>query len=446
MIHGLPSARKYLSEARAPGPHPLSPDLAKGIIRIFGQELSVEEAVSRILEEVLERGDEAVLDYAMRIDGMAPEGLEATEAERQAAEAQVSPKVLASLRFAAQRITDYQSQAKEYAVRDFQRDGLGQRVTPIDKVGIYVPGGTALYPSTVLMATIPARVAGVGEVVLVSPPLRDGALSPLVLAAANIARVDRVFKIGGAQAIAALAFGTETVPRVDKIFGPGNIFVQTAKRLVYGRVGIDTIQGPTEAVLIADDSTDPEWCAADLLAQAEHDPQASSILITPSSNLALRVQREVERQLKGAAREETLRSSLERNGAIIVVDTVEEAIELSNLYAPEHLCLMMRNVREYAPLVKNAGALFLGEHSPHVLGDYVAGPSHVLPTAGAARYSSALGVNDFLKVTSVIALADHEVESLASQGATLARAEGFEAHARSLDLRAASRARGKGGS
>ncbi|MFQ5933687.1 MAG: histidinol dehydrogenase, partial [Dehalococcoidia bacterium] len=254
-------------------------------------------------------------------------------------------------------------------------------------------------------------------------------------AAANIARADRVFKMGGAQAIAALASGTETVPRVDKILGPGNIFVQTAKRMVFGQVGIDTIQGPTEAMLIADDSADPRWCAADILGQAEHDPQAISIMITPSSGLAAQVDREVEQQLKNASRGEILRQALDDNGAIIVVDAIEEAIDLSNLYAPEHLCLMVRDLEKYIPLVKHAGALFLGEASPHVLGDYVAGPSHALPTAGAARFSSALGVNEFLKVTSVIALSSREADSLSDAATVIARAEGLEAHARAVESR-----------
>ena len=444
LIRGFSPARDFLTEARAPKSSPLTPDLARGIARVFDEEVDVDEAVSRILKAVRERGDEAVLDYTRRIDGVELQDLEVTDVERCAAEAEIPSEVLASLRFAAQRVEDFHLMAKEYAVRDFQRYGLGQRVVPIDKAGIYVPGGTALYPSTVLMTVIPARVAGVGEVLLTTPPRGDGTLAPLVLAAANIARVGRVFKVGGAQAIAAMAFGTDSMPRVDKIFGPGNIFVQSAKRMVYGEVGIDTIQGPTEAVLIADDSIDPCWCAADILAQAEHDPQASSILITPSLDMARRVEEEVERQLKGAAREEVLRCSLDGNGAIIVVDSVEEAIELSNIYAPEHLCLMVRNAHDYVPLVKNAGALFLGEHSPHVLGDYVAGPSHVLPTAGAARYSSALGINDFLKITSVVSLPERGVQLLASRGATLARAEGFEAHARSLDIRASSRPHHRG--
>ena len=435
LIRDLPSARVFLSRQRSPEADSLSPTIASKVAEVFGEELRLDEAVARILRDVQQRGDEAVLDYARRIDGVELSGLEATEEERCGAETQVSPRLLDSLAFAAKRIRYYQSEAKKHGIQDFTDDGLGQRVTPLDRAGIYVPGGTGLYPSTVLMAAIPARVAGVREIILTTPPRKDGTIAPLVLAAARIAEVDRVFKIGGAQAIGAMAFGTEAVPKVDKIFGPGNVFVQTAKKMVFGTVGIDAIQGPTEAVMIADDSVDPRWCAADILAQAEHDIQASSIFITTSPPLASKVEEEVERQLRNAARTDILHQSLDGRGAIILVDTVEEAIELANLYAPEHLCLMVRDAQSYVSLVKNAGAIFLGKYSTHVLGDYVAGPSHVLPTGGAARYSSALGVNDFLKVTSVVSLSGRDVDSLATQGADVARAEGFEAHALALDIR-----------
>ncbi|MCH7996339.1 MAG: histidinol dehydrogenase [Chloroflexi bacterium] len=435
VIRDLPAARAFLQRRGVWEVEDLSPQLARGIARVFGQQLSLNEAVYRILKDVRQCGDKAVLDYTRRIDGVELEGLEVASEEREEAEARVPKDVLDSLRFAAERIRDYQHEARRYAVRDFQKSGLGQRVTPLERVGIYVPGGTGLYPSTVLMTAIPARVAGVAEIALTTPPGKEGQIAPVVLAAANIARVDRVFKVGGAQAIGALAFGTQTIPRVDKIFGPGNVFVQTAKRMVFGVVGIDTIQGPTEAVTIADDSIDPGWCVADLLAQAEHDPESASILITTSSELARKVAEGVEDKLQGAAREAVMRQSLDRYGAIIVVDTVEAAIELSNLYAPEHLSLCVRDAHDYVPMIKNAGALFLGRHSTHVLGDYVAGPSHALPTGGAARHSSALGINDFLKVTSVIALSSKDAGPLLRHGATIARAEGFEAHALALDVR-----------
>lgn len=431
----LPSARAFLSRTSALPGDASSPEIDSGIERIFGRKLSVEGAVSQIIRDVAKLGDQAVLDYMRRIDGVDLDSLEVTDAERKSAEDEIPTNLLESLRLASHRISDHHQRSLEYGLRGYRRDGLGQRITAIDRAGLYVPGGRALYPSTVLMTAVPARVAGVREVILATPPGKDGTISPAVLSAANVAQVDRVFKLGGAQAIAALAFGTASVPAVDKIFGPGNVFIQEAKRQVFGRVGIDTIQGPTEAVLVADDSADPEWCATDILAQAEHDPQASSILISTSSNLAEQVDAEVERQLRDAPREQILRASLDANGAIILVETIESAIDLSNLYAPEHLCLLVEDPEKYVALVQNAGALFLGEDSPHVLGDYVAGPSHALPTAGAARYSSALGVNDFLKVTSVISLSSEEAGPLIEPAAAIARSEGFEAHARAVESR-----------
>ena len=442
-IQGISAARDFLENARAPKPSNFSPDVSQKIANVFGEEMGLEEVVARIIKEVMKRGDEAILEYARLIDGVELKTLEVTEAERKAAEEEISSEERSSLKYAADRVRDYHLEAKEHAAQDFFQAGLGQRITPISRAGIYVPGGTALYPSTVLMTAVPAKAAGVEEVILATPPKSDGKITPIVLAAANMARADRVFAIGGAQAIAAMAYGTEMVPRVDKIFGPGNIFVQTAKRMVYGQVGVDTIQGPTEAVVIVDDSVDPEWCAADVIAQAEHDLHASSILITTSADLAREVEQELERQLSGSPRENISRASLEQNGAIVVVDEVEEAIELSNQYAPEHLCLMVRDADSYIPLVKNAGAIFIGEHSPHVLGDYVAGPSHALPTAGAARYGSTLGISDFLKITSIVSLDAEEAKPMATHGATIARAEGFEAHARALDMRSSSKPRTK---
>ena len=435
LIKGLEPAREFLTRTSTLHGGALNPELSSGIERVFGRKLSVQEAVSRIIRDVAQLGDRAVLNYMRRIDGLDMDNLEVTDAERSDASKNVPGDLMESLKLAAQRIESYQKEARENGLRDYHRDGLGQRVTAINRAGLYVPGGRAIYPSTVLMTAVPARVAGVGEIVLATPPGPEGAVAPVVLAAADIARVDRVFKLGGAQAIAAMALGTETVPAVDKIFGPGNVFVQEAKRQVFGTVGIDTIQGPTEAVLVADDSTNPEGCAADILAQAEHDPQATSILITTSARVASEVDNEVERQLGMASRESILRSSLEANGAIILIATIEQAVHLSNLYAPEHLCLLVRDAGRYVSLVENAGALFLGEDSPHVLGDYVAGPSHALPTAGAARYSSALGVNDFLKVTSVVSLSDREAAPLIGPASTIARSEGLEAHARSVESR-----------
>ena len=437
VITDLTEARDFISRLHAGHDAPLNPKVAAGIERVFGEPLSLSEAVARILNDVRTQGDAALFEYLRRIDGLSPYRLEVPQSDLQSALDQMPPEVADSLRFAARRIEDYQRELARHTIRDFTSKGLGQRVTALDRVGLYVPGGTAVYPSTVLMTAIPARVAGVREIVLVTPPRPDGSIAPVVLAAAAIASVDRVFAIGGAQAIAALAYGTESIPAVDKIFGPGNVFVQTAKRMVFGTVGVDTIQGPTEAVTVADDHISPTWCAADILAQAEHDPDSVSILITDSSAFAERVESELTELRQRSQRLDILTQSMDANGAIIVTESIEQAIDLSNLYAPEHLCLMVRDADRYVGLVKNAGALFLGDHSPHVLGDYVAGPSHALPTAGAARYSSALGVNDFLKSMSIISLSEEEAAPLLAHGIEIARQEGFESHARSLEVRTA---------
>ncbi|MQY55387.1 MAG: histidinol dehydrogenase, partial [Dehalococcoidia bacterium] len=319
--------------------------------------------------------------------------------------------------------------------KEFMEGGLGQIVRPLERVGIYVPGGTACYPSTVLMTAIPARVAGVEEIILTTPPGEGGEVPKATLVAADIADVDRVFKVGGAQAIAALAYGTESIPRVDKVCGPGGLFVTLAKRMVYGAVDIDGLYGPTETVILADDSATPAHCAADLLAQAEHDLLATAILITTSSRLAQEVDREVARQLEGLERVQIAHRSLEERGHIIVVADMEQAIELINLYAPEHLSLMVRDASSYIEKIRNAGAIFIGENSPEVLGDYVAGPSHVMPTGGTARFSSPLGVSDFLKLTSIVSLSDGDLQKLGPAAATIARVEGLTAHARAAELR-----------
>ncbi len=437
VISDLKDARDFLLRLHSGPDTPLNPKVASGIERVFGEPLSVSDAVARILDDVRTHGDAALFDYLHRIDNLALDRLEIRQSELTAALDAIPPEVADSLKFAAQRIRDYQAELALHTIRDFTSNGLGQRVTALDRVGLYVPGGTAVYPSTVLMTAIPARVAGVREVVLVTPPRPDGSIAPVVLAAAAIAGVDRVFAVGGAQAVAALAYGTESIPAVDKIFGPGNVFVQTAKRMVFGSVGIDTIQGPTEAVTVADDHIPPSWCAADILAQAEHDPDSVSILITDSPAFAGRVESELTDLRQRSERLDILTQSMDANGAIIITETIEQAIDLSNLYAPEHLCLMVRNADRYVGLVRNAGALFLGDHSPHVLGDYVAGPSHALPTAGAARYSSALGVNDFLKSMSIISLSEEEAGPLLPHGIEIARQEGFDSHARSLEVRTA---------
>lgn len=435
VITDFNEARAFLRRLNAGPEASLNPRAAAGIQRVFGEPLSLSQAVARILDDVRSKGDAALFDYLRRIDGLTPDRLEIPQAELTDALDRLPSDVADSLRFAARRIESYQSELAKHAIREFRSHGLGQKITAIDRAGLYVPGGAAVYPSTVLMTAIPARVAGVRDVVLATPPRPDGSVAPVVLASAAIAGVDRVFAVGGAQAIAALAFGTETIPAVDKIFGPGNVFVQTAKRMVFGAVGVDTIQGPTEAVTIADDHVSPSWCAADILAQAEHDPDSVSILITDSPSLARRVESQLSDLISRSERTDTLAQSMEANAAIIITQSIERAIELSNLYAPEHLCLMVRDSERYVDLVRNAGALFLGDHSPHVLGDYVAGPSHALPTAGAARYSSALGVNEFLKSMSIISFTREESAPLLHHGIRIARQEGFDSHARSLEIR-----------
>ncbi len=347
----------------------------------------------------------------------------------------VDPYLLNALGFAADRIAKFHKSCMQKYGKGFFKDGLGQQVLPLDRVGIYVPGGTAAYPSTVLMTAIPARVAGVREIIMVTPCGKDGKVPANTLAAADIAGVDRIFKVGGAQAVAALAFGTESVPRVDKICGPGNIYVMTAKKLVYGIVDIDALQGPSEVVVIADSSADASFCAADLIAQSEHDAMASSVFITNSEPLAAKVKAEVTKQLSKLKRSVIAIKALDANGKMVIVKTVDEAVELANLYAPEHLSLMVKNPQKYLGRLRNAGCICVGPYSPVVLGDYVAGPSHALPTGGSARFSSPLVVQDFLKISSVIALADYEFDRLGPPALMLAENEGLTGHASAIRIR-----------
>jgi len=312
---------------------------------------------------------------------------------------------------------------------------VGRQISPLNRVGIYVPGGTAAYPSTVLMTAIPARVAGVKEIIVVTPPRKDGTITPAILVATDISGVNRTFKIGGAQAIAALAFGTESVPKVDKICGPGNIFVVTAKKMVYGTVGIENLPGPSEIIIVADDTANASFCAADLLAQAEHDPQASAILITASSKLAKDIDSEIKKQLAELERQPIAAEAIRSQGMIITVNNLNEAIELVNLYAPEHVSLMLRNAASYIQKIRHAGCIFIGSGSPVALGDYIAGPSHVLPTGGSARFSSPLGVEDFLKVTNVIAIDEATGRELGQAAMTIAEAEGLKGHAQAIRIR-----------
>ncbi|MBI4233298.1 MAG: histidinol dehydrogenase [Chloroflexi bacterium] len=409
------------------------PQLQDGIARVFGKPLPLGEAVARILDDVRRTGDEAVREYTRRIDGVELEALEVPRSRWRQALRQTPPRLRKALEAAVHRIQVFHQASLHQSWMDFTQ-GYGQLVLPLERVGIYIPGGRAAYPSTVLMTAIPARVAGVREVVLASPGPAEGP-SPGVLAAAELVGVDRLFHMGGAQAVAALAYGTESVPAVDMVCGPGNIFVTLAKRMVYGQVAVDGLYGPTETVVIADASANPALCAADLLAQAEHDLMASPIFITTSPALLPQVEREVARQLVRLPRRDVASQALEAQGLAVLVDTLEEAVELANLFAPEHLCLLVGEPWRLLSRVRHAGGVFLGELSPEVMGDYVAGPSHVMPTGATARFSSPLGVQHFQKVTSVVALGPDSFAALSGAAASLASSEGFEGHAQAVNLR-----------
>jgi histidinol dehydrogenase len=411
-----------------------SPRLADSIRRIFGDPLSPEQAVARILSDVRRDGDRALLEYTRRLDGVALESLEVPRSAVQAAWQATASDLREALTTAAQRIRAFHERCLPTGWLD-REQGLGQALRPLARVGLYVPGGTARYPSTVLMSAIPAKVAGVGETILATPPARDGRIPPVTLAAAAVAGVNRVFAMGGAQAVAALAYGTESVPKVDKVCGPGNIFVTLAKRAVFGTVDIDGLYGPTETLILADDSADPALCARDLLAQAEHDALASPILITTSERQARAVMKQVEVQVASMERREIAAAAMDGQGTAVVVDSLDRALELANSYAPEHLALLVRDAWSHVDKVRNAGAVFLGEASGEALGDYIAGPSHVLPTGGTARFSSPLGVESFLRRMSVIGLDESVSRALAKPGAVIARAEGLGGHAAALEAR-----------
>ena len=415
----------------------VSPQVAEGLRRIFGRELTPTEAVSEILASVRAGGDRALLDWMKRIDGLDLHALEVSAAERRRGFEETPADLIDALRFAAERIEAFHRRQHVPSWTEFGPQGaLGQIVRPLERVGLYVPAGTAPLPSSLLMAAIPARVAGVGEIVVTTPPNRaDGCISPVTLAAAEIAGVDRVFQLGGAQAIAALAFGTESVPRVDKILGPGNLFVVLAKRMVYGLVDIEGLPGPTETLVIADHTARPAVVAADMLAQAEHDRLAAAILLTPSAALAEAVRAEISRQVEGLPRHEMIAGSLANRSGIVVVEDLAQAVDLANEYAAEHLCLLVEKPWELVGQIRNAGGIFVGEESFEVLGDYVAGPSHIMPTSGTARFASPVSVADFVKITSLIGLNRAELDRLGSAAIRIAEAEGLTAHANAVRAR-----------
>ena len=453
----IPQAQATILRRAAWDEQQIPASVLDGIERIFGQRLTPEQAVATVLADVRRRGDAAVSEWSQRIDGGALDPLAVSQAEIDEAVARLDPALLDALTLAAQRLEAFHRKQPAGSWMDVTPGGtLGQIVRPLARVGVYVPAGSAPLPSSLLHAAIPARVAGVREIIVCTPPshpitqsLRDGSQSsnhpaitaarvaPLTLAAAHVAGVDAVYAIGGAQAIAAMAYGTESVPRVDKIVGPGGLFVTLAKRQVFGAVGIDGLPGPTETMVIADDTANPAIAAADLLAQAEHDLLASAILLTPSRRLAERVQVEVGRQLEVLSRAEIAAASLAGRGGIVVTADLAQAVDLANAYAPEHLCLLTADPWTLVGRIENAGGIFVGEHSFEVLGDYVAGPSHVMPTEGTARFASPLSVADFVKRISLIALGPDEGRRLSAPAALLADGEGLTAHAAAARARLA---------
>lgn len=393
----------------------------------------VEKTVSEIIDDVKNNGDSAVLEYCRKFDKAELDSLEVSADEVEEAFESVPPEFLSILEEAAQNITDFHKRQVRNSFIISEKDGVvtGQKVIPIEKVGLYVPGGTAAYPSTVLMDSIPAKIAGCSEIVMVTPPGSDGKINPVILAAAKIAGVDKIYKTGGAQAVAALAYGTETIPKVDKIVGPGNAYVAEAKKQVFGMVSIDMIAGPSEILVIADNTCEPSAVAADLLSQAEHDKLASAVLVCTDEDFAVKVQTEIERQLALLEREEIARASIDNNGKIIITDTIAAAVEISNKIAPEHLELCIDNPFDYLDSVKNAGSVFMGKYCPEALGDYFAGPNHTLPTSGTARFSSPLSVDDFVKKTQYTYYTSEALKRVKDSVAYFARQEGLTAHAKS---------------
>ena len=436
------TARNTILKRTPPDELPVSQRVLDGIARLFGEALTPEGAVTRILSDVRTRGDAALGDWTKRLDGLDLEPAPVSQDQIHAGLDSISPIEREALESAASRIEAFHR--RQPLTSWFTNDmggTLGQIIRPIQRVGLYVPGGTAPLPSSVLMSAIPARVAGVKDIVVVTPPSKALAaegqfpVSPMILAACAIAGVDEVYLLGGAQAIAALAYGTVTIPPVDKIFGPGNLFVTLAKRQVYGVVGIDGLAGPTETVVIADEFANPAWVAADLLAQAEHDLLASAILLTPSQGLIEKVQIEVAHQVEQRNRAEIIAASLENRGGAVLTRDLEEATQLANEYAPEHLGLSVREPWRWVEKIQNAGGVFMGEHSFEVLGDYLAGPSHVMPTGGSARFASPLNVWDFVKIVSLVALDENTAQAISLAAATIARTEGLDAHANAALIR-----------
>ena len=433
-VHGLQQAEGVLTRFDPLDIGSLPESIVERTHELFGPNISPQDSVIKILSDVRSEGDKAVFHYAELLDDTTLIKTEVSQEDREIARAALSDHLIESLHLAAERIEHFHKSTLPENWVDYQ-SGLGELIRPLERVGLYAPGGTAAYPSTVLMTAIPARVAGVKEIVLTTPRRGNQPINPAVLVAAEIAGVDNIYQIGGVQAIGALAYGTESINKVDKICGPGNIFVAYAKKLVQGQVDIDGIFGPTETIVIADRSANAQFCAADLIAQAEHDPLATAILVTNSEELVGEIEIELDRQIANIERGPTVRDSLLKQGKIVVVDSIVDAIELANRIAPEHLCLMVQNPWDHVDQVRHAGGLFLGEFSPEVMGDYIAGPSHVMPTGGTARFSSALSVHQFLRTMPVVGLSKSSFSELGDAAIAIAQAEGLGGHSEAIKIR-----------
>ena len=434
LIRGAKSAEEILNRVDPLDLSALPKAVVERTRQAFGEGVTPEQSVLKMLQDVRQEGDAAVRRYTKLLDGVELSSFQVSRDQLAQASASISGDLCESLELAANRVRNFHQAVMPQDWLD-KEEGLGQLLRPLERVGLYAPGGTAAYPSTVLMTAIPARVAGVEEVILCTPARPGEALNPAVLAAAQISGVDAVYQIGGVPAIGAMAYGTESVPKVDKICGPGNVFVSYAKKMVQGQVDIDGVFGPTETVVIADESADPGFCAADLIGQAEHDPLATAILITDSQDLIDRIELELDQQLKSQLRGDLAREALERQGRFVLVDSVAQAVELADRIAPEHMCLMVQDPWKWAGMVKHAGGLFLGEYSPEVMGDYVAGPSHVMPTGGTARFSSALSVHQFLRTMPVVSLSPDDFQKLGPAAIEIAKAEGLGGHATAVQMR-----------
>jgi len=437
IIRGFDMARAHLTRLRAAEDEALPESVSARLRAVFGRDITPQAAVEQIIKDVRRDGDAALRDYTQRIEGVTLSSFWAERAQLEAAYHRMPAELQQALQVAIERVRQFHEHEPRQSWLRWDADGgaLGQMIRPIQRVGIYAPGGAAAYPSSLLMAVVPAQVAGVEEILVTTPPGSQGTGAPVVLATAHLLGLEQVALLGGAQAIAAFAYGTASIPKVDKIFGAGGLFVTLAKKQVYGDVGIEGLYGPTETLLIADDTANPAIVAADLLAQAEHDPLATALLLTPSIHVAEAVQAEVLEQLPALERAAIIQEALTRQGAILVVENLVECLTLANEYAPEHLCLLVENPWAYVGQVRNAGGVFVGEASSEALGDYVMGPSHIMPTRGTAQFSSPLHVGDFLKVTSIFAVADQTALKISPAAETIARAEGLTAHAAAVAAR-----------